>query len=286
MCAIWSSTWLVIKEGLQDLPPFTAVATRFTVAAIIFTAIAPILARREGGEAPGIGLTLAQGFFNFAGSYGIVYWGETILPSGLASVLFATFPMMVAILGHFFLPAERLDLRQGAGFLLGFCGVVFLFAEDLDAIGDDALMAGSIFLLAPLLSSIGQVVVKAKGERVSSALLNRNGMVVGALILWSVALGLESPGAVEWTLRGVASVAYLALFGTVIAFGLYFWLLRSGSANGLSLVAYVLPVAALALGTLVADEPFTPTLAGGTALVLAGCALAAKKRRPKPAAAS
>jgi drug/metabolite transporter (DMT)-like permease len=270
LCAIWSSTWLVIKGGLESVPVFSGAALRFTLAALVFVAIAPALARREGGHPPGWKLSLAMGFLNFAFSYGVVYWGEQVLPSGLASVLWATFPLMVAILGHFTLLEERLALRQWLGFVVAFAGVALLFVEDLAALGGEARWVGLVFLLSPLSAAIGQVVIKRHGSEVSSALLNRNGMCIGAAALWGLALPLEDLSSVTWTLRGVASIVYLALFGTVTTFGLYYWLLRHASANMMSLIAYITPVAAVILGATLGDEALTGSLALGGGLVLVG----------------
>jgi drug/metabolite transporter (DMT)-like permease len=273
LCAIWSSTWLVIKDGLGSLPVFSGAAFRFSLAALVFTLIAPAIARREGGGRPSAALSLAMGLLNFGISYGIVYWGEQVLPSGLASVLWATFPLMVALLGHFTLPDERLQAKQWLGFIIAFAGIVLLFVEDLGALGGDAKFVGGVFLLSPLSAAVGQVVIKRYASDTSSALLNRNGMWIGAATLWLVALPQEDPSSIVWTARGVASVVYLALFGTVTTFGLYYWLLRRASANRMSLIAYITPVAAVFFGASFGGEALTATLAAGAGLVLAGLGL-------------
>src|SRR4026209_1977018 len=83
MCIVWGSTWLVIREGLDDIPPFTSAAVRFLVAGVPMGALRPVRGAKEGGGAPPAWLWIALGLTNFAGSYGIVYHTETILPSGL-----------------------------------------------------------------------------------------------------------------------------------------------------------------------------------------------------------
>src|SRR5690606_8606505 len=83
LCLVWGSTWFVIKEGARDLPPFTAAAVRFAIAWVIMLGIARPLARIEGGARPGLDLVAITGGLQFATSYAIVYWAETILPSGL-----------------------------------------------------------------------------------------------------------------------------------------------------------------------------------------------------------
>jgi len=280
LCAIWSSTWLVIKGSLDAIPPMSGVALRFVIAAAVFTLIAPRLARREGGAPPPAWLSAVMGLCNFTLCYGIVYWGEQVLPSGLASVLWGTFPMMVVLASLVMIPDERIGATRLAGFALAFAGVALLFIEDLRALGPEALTTGAIFLLSPASAAIGQVVIKRHGAEVSSALLNRNAMWIGAIVLTALAFASEEPGAIVWTAGGLASVVYLAVFGTVITFGLYYWLLRQASATTLSLIAYITPVAALALGVAFGGEALTGSLALGGALVLLGVAVA--RREPPP----
>jgi len=292
LCLIWGSTWVVIAGGLESLPPFGSAAARFTLAALAMTGLAAAFARREGGVRPSLSLSLVLGALNFGGSYGVVYWSETHLPSGLTSVLWAVFPMLQAVLGHLYLPGERVGPAQLAGFGLGLAGVVLLFATVLRGIGPEAVPAGSILLLSPLVSAIGTTYVKKHGGGTSSLALNRNGMWIGAALLWAMTLLFEREAEFILDARAVGTVLYLALVGTVVAFGLYFWLLRHTTANRLSVIAYVTPGIALTLGVLVGREPFTPYTLAGLAAILAGVFLvhrggarrAAPVRTPEPAA--
>ncbi len=278
LCLVWGSTWLVIKEGLRDLPVFSSVAIRFTIAAAVFAVLAPRLHRAEGGERPGWRLVLAMGTLNFGISYGLVYWGEAVIPSGLASVLWAVFPIFAAVLGHLFLPGEQLEIRQWLGFMVGLGGVSVLFATDLRASGNESLLRGAVFLLSPLSAATGQTIIKRHGAAASATLLNRGGMLIGAILLWCVALSVEQPWEIVWTTRALLSVGYLAVVGTVLTFGLYFWLLRTAPSNRMSLIAYVSPAIALWLGAMAADEPVTVFTVAGSLLILAGIWLAMRNR--------
>lgn len=283
---IWGSTYFVIRAGLEDLPPFTGAAVRFTIACAIMAVLARLLASREGGGKPPWSLSLAMGLCNFGASYGIVYWSETILPSGLVSVLWAVFPMMLAVCAHWFVPGERLDLRRWLGFLTGFGGVVLLFYTDIADVSPQAIPAGLVVLLAPLLSSIGQTHVKRHGAAVSSLLLNRNGMAIGALVLAIAALASERDAPVQWTAQAVASVLYLAVIGTCVTFGLYYWALRYAPVYRLGLISYLTPVLALSVGAVAGGEPVGPETFFGVALILAGVALVMFKRKQPPARAA
>jgi drug/metabolite transporter (DMT)-like permease len=269
LCLIWGSTWVVIQGGLESLPPFGSAAARFTLAALCMSALAPLLSGREGGTRPGWRLSAVLGTLNFGASYGIVYWSETRLPSGLTAVLWAVYPMLQAVNGHLALPGERLAPRQTLGFALGFAGVVTLFATDLRTIGSEAVPAGAILLLSPFVSALGTTFVKKHGGGASSLLLNRNGMWIGAALLWTVSALVERGREVRLTGMALFSLAYLALFGTVVAFGVYFWLLRHVEANRLSVIAYVTPGIALLFG-LLRGEPIRAWTLAGLGAILAG----------------
>ncbi len=273
----------MIERGLDDLPPLTSAAVRFVVAAAGMAVLAACLARREGGESPPLRLSLVLGTTNFALSYAIVYWSETRLPSGLVSVLWAVYPMLQALLGHRYLPGERLGGAQFLGFGLGFLGVALLFVTDLRSIGPGAAPAGGVLLLSPLVVALGTTYVKKHGAAVSSLRLNRDGMALGAAMLGIAALLAERGAPVRWTRGAVLSVLYLAFVGTVVAFGLFFWLLRHAPANRLGVIAYVTPAIALSLGIGVRGEPVTAFTVGGLGLILLGIFLV--HRRGKRAAA-
>ncbi len=273
LCVIWGSTWLVIRGGLHDLPPMTSAGARFVIAAVAMTVVARLLGRREGGAPPPTWLWLSMGVLNFATSYGVVYWCETILPSGIVAVLWAVYPLLTAAAGHCFLPGERLRGRQWAGFVFGFLGVGLLFLTDLRSFGASAVPAALILFISPIVSAAGTVLVKRYGAATSSLLLNRNAMFVGAGVLLALAWTFERDATVVWSAQAVASVVYLALVGTVVTFGLFFWLMRHAPAYRMSLIAYITPVIALALGWSVGSEPVTQTTLAGTGLILAGVAL-------------
>jgi drug/metabolite transporter (DMT)-like permease len=288
LCLIWGSTWLVIKEGLHDLLPLTGAAARFVVAAAVMAAMVPVLRRREGGSRPPAWLTIAIGSLNFAVSYAVVYETESALPSGLTSVLWAVYPLMMAGAGHRFL-GERLGVMQVLGFLLGFAGVVLVVVGMQGgggAVGYVAEGYGTpwqwalLLFVSPLVSTVGTTLVKRYGHGCNSVLLNRDAMTLGAVLLASAALLAERPQDSHWTGPAVGTVLYLAVVGTVTSFGLWFWLLRYAPANRMSLISFVTPCIALLLGWAFGGEQITALSFGGSALVVGGVVLATRKPKP------
>jgi drug/metabolite transporter (DMT)-like permease len=273
VCLAWGSTWLVIKWGLSDLPPLTSAAVRFLLAGSVMAALAPWLVPREGGGRPPRVAVVAQGVCQFALNYALVYCSETVLPSGLVSVLWSVFPLLIALGGHFVTKTERLGAWQWVGGALAFGGVMVLFLTDLSNISRDAIAWGLLVLIAPTAVTASTLLIKQRAAGASSILINRDSMLIGAGILLALALAFERDEPRRWSAAALGSITYLALVGSVFTFGVYMWLLRHLSAYLLSLTSFVVPALALLFGAFVGGEPLTSTTLGGTALVLLGVGL-------------
>lgn len=273
LCLIWGSTWIVIKTGLKDIPPVTSVAARLVVASVLMAVLAGVLWKKEGGRKPPLWLSVVLGLTNFAGSYMIVYLCETKLPSTHMSILWAIFPLLMAVVAYVLLPAERMRPRQILGLGLGLLGVYVLHATDVTALGPEALTAARILILSPVIVAVGNVLIKRFGKGCNSLLLNRDGMLIGAIVTVACAFWFESEKSIVWTRTAVLSVLYLAVIGTVVTFSLYFWLLRFATAVQMSLIAYLTPMIAAILGYVFHEDPITwMTLFGGL-LILMGVAM-------------
>jgi drug/metabolite transporter (DMT)-like permease len=275
LVGIWGTTWAAIRIGLEGIPPLTGVALRFGLAGVLLWVTALALGLRgERLRAP-LWLWAAHGLLTFGASYGLVYWAEQWVPSGLAAVLFATFPLFVAVLAHFTLDGERLRPGAALGLAIGFAGVAVVFSEDFDAlVGPRVAFAGAVMLLAPLSSALSQVVVKRWGAAIHPVPLNAGAMVLAAAAVGVLAAVVEHDRSVRFTPATVGSLLYLAVVGTAVTFTLYFWLLRHMQATTLSLIAYTIPLVALAVGAAVFGEPVTGRVLVGAALVIGGTTLA------------
>ena len=248
---------------------------RFGIAAIVLFAVARAFGVRpdRGRRARVLGAVNAALAFSL--SYGVVYWAEQWVPSGLASVLFSTFPLMVAGLAHFALPGERIQLASAAGILVGFLGVLVIFSEDLTALGgQQAVTASIVFLLSPLAAAVANVVVKRWGKGVHPLSLTAPPMAATAVIMGVLAVIFERGRQLSFDASSVGALLYLAIAGTAVTFFLYFWLLDRLPATRLSLITYGIPVVAVTVGTLGLGEPFTGRMLMGSGLVLVGVSLA------------
>jgi drug/metabolite transporter (DMT)-like permease len=276
---IWGTTWAVIRVGLRGIPPFTGVALRFALASAVLLALAPVLGVKLGRSPNERRVWLANSLLTFAIPYGVLYWAEQTVPSGLASVLFATMPLIVAVVAHFALSGDRLTVRGALGILTGFAGVVVIFSEDFQALGGAQVRtAAAVLLIAPLCAGVGSILIKKWGAGIHPISIAAVPMAVTALLMGALALAVERGRPVHFDTPSVLSVAYLAILGSALPFTVYFWLLKRQTATGMSLINYATPVIAVAVGTLFMGEPFTARVAAGSALVVVGVAVALRKR--------
>ena len=274
LCLIWGSTWAVIRVGLAGIPPFSGVSLRFAIASALLFVLGRLSGVRLGRSALERRLWVVNGLLSFAVSYGVVYWAEQWVPSGLTAVLFATYPLFVAAVAHFLLPAEALTWREALGILTGFAGVGVIFSEDLSALGGPGVALGAaVLLISPFVSAVSSVAIKRWGGGMHPFSLTTVPMAIGAAATGLVALATERGRPFVWSGASVSALLYLALAGSAVTFTLYYWLLSHMPAKRLALITYVIPVEAVLIGTAL-GERLTARIVAGSGLVVFGVALA------------
>jgi drug/metabolite transporter (DMT)-like permease len=261
------------------MPPFTAVSARFAIASLVLLSLAKAIRVPLGRQPYEKALWLVNGVLFFSVSFGVVYWTEQFLPSGLTAVLFALFPVLVAVLAHFALPGETLHRRSVLGIAAGFLGIAVIFSEDFSTLGgESARLAAAVLLVSPLVSAASSVAIKKYGAGIHPISLAAVPMAICSVVMATLALLTERHRPIAWTAAAVGATVYLAIFGSAVTFTLYYWLLRHARASRVALLAYLSPVIAVATGVIFLHEPVTPRIVAGGALVIAGVALAAKSR--------
>jgi drug/metabolite transporter (DMT)-like permease len=268
-CLIWGSTWLAIKVGYEGTSALTAAGLRFFLAAIILTVAGAALRSKFPLKGPPLHLAVTVGVLLFTFDYGLIYWGEQFLESGLTAVLFATLPIQTALLANAFIPAERLTRRRAAGVALGFVGVLVIFNQSLTF--DSSRLAPMVaIVLAATFASISSVTTKIHGHSADVVGLNAVAMMIGALLLFLGAAVLGEPLVIPTSSTALFAIAYLAILGSVVTFLLYFWLLKTWQATTLSFIAVIIPVIALVLGFWYRGEVVGPAVLTGGAMIICG----------------
>lgn len=270
LCVIWGSTWLFIKLGLENLPPITFAGIRFVIACgILF-----LVVRARGLALPDNrrdwGLLAVTGVLSFCLNYGLVFWGEQHISSGLAAVLQATLPAFGLVFAHFHLPGERMTWSKIFGVVVGFLGVLVVFSNQLAIAGGKALAGCVALVLSALFAAYSNVLVKAYGRRMDPAILSGGQMFFGLIPLLLIGIPLEgNPFHFHWTPMALVALLYLAVVGSVIAFWLYYWLVHHMDVTKTMLIAMVTPVVAVVLGMVVLGEDLSwRTIAGGVMIMV------------------
>jgi drug/metabolite transporter (DMT)-like permease len=274
LCLIWGSTWLAIKVGLRDLPPLWFVAIRFAVAAAVLFGVClgrfPLLPR---GQAEYLFLA-GTGVLMFGLNYGLLFWGEQHISSGLASVLQATIPIFGLLFAHLYLPAERLRWTKLLGALVGLAGVALICWKVLDVQGSLAVRGGLAIIGGAVACAYANVWTKLRGGGFAPAALAAWQMLFGLVPLLVVASWWEgSPWALPWSFTSVGCLLYLALVGSALAFLLFYWLLQRVAVTKMQTLSLITPPLAVAFGWLAGGEELSRWALLGGAFVLAGVGL-------------
>jgi drug/metabolite transporter (DMT)-like permease len=269
-CLIWGSTWLGIKASLYSLTPFYSVGFRFFAASILVLIFVKFKKIEIKTDRRSILLYLVMAFLSYTIPYGLVYWGEQFIPSGLAAVLFGIYPFFVLILSYFFLPGESISLFKVLGVILGFGGILVIFSESLGGDISTYFLGMLALVLSALVQSTNSVIIKKFGSYLNPLSMNFIPMLIAGISFLIIAAAVEDFNSLIFDANAYLSVIYLALFGTVIAFTAYYWLLKRVSVIILSLITFINPIIALILGWIVYSEELTSRLFIGSVLVLTG----------------
>ncbi len=267
LCLIWGSTWIFIKLGLADLPPITFAAIRFSVACVI---LFPIVLFRGFKLPKGQDvwkIILICSFLQFSLNYGLLFWGEQHISSGLAAVLQATIPVFGLVLARIYVGEEITTLKI-LSISLGLVGVAVIFNEQLILNGKLALLGSLAVVVGAFGASYASVLTKSKLQELDTATIIFFQMLIGHIPLWIVGLAIEgNPINFNWTSQAIVCVFYLAIMGSIVAFWLYYWLLSKIDVTKAMMIAFVTPLVAVFIGSYYGEKLNLQAILGG-ALIL------------------
>jgi drug/metabolite transporter (DMT)-like permease len=281
---VWGSTFLGIRYAVETLPPLSMAAVRFLVAGPILLLVSLRAPRPTAIEWRNAAIT---GAFFFLGNHGLVSNAARYIPSGLVSMIIATEVPIIAVLASVLIPGRPLNGRTMAGAALGVLGVVVLFFGK--AGGETHLLACAAVVGASLCWSSGAVL--SQKLRLSSDAVLRAGMQMtcGGAMLAVASLVRGEPSQIAWastTGRSLLALAYLIVFGSVLTFACYAWLLKHVRAEAVATHVFINPLVAVALGAWLAGEQLGPVHLVSGALILASVgviSLAARTSRSRAA---
>jgi drug/metabolite transporter (DMT)-like permease len=285
---VWGSTYLAIRYAIETIPPLFTAATRHLVAG---TAL--YLWMRSRGERPTREQgrsAIVLGALYFLIGHGGLHWAERVVPSGLAAVLIAIEPIFIALLASAFLGAGRPRRITWAGFVLGVAGVALLVQGDSSAARPGYALGAIAILVSALSWSLGVVYSRRAILPKNPILTSAMAMMSGAVLLLLAGLVVGEHRSVDWgavSLRSAMGLLYLIVFGSLLAFTAYNWLLDHVSPTLVATHTYTNPVVAVLLGWWLADEHLTWRVLVSGGLILASILLVRKgtaRTKSEPAA--
>ena len=243
------------QAGLARPAPIGFCGLRFVIASLalaIFNLCRGAIWPRTVREWGFIALT---GFLTFGVNYGLLFWAEQFISSGLCAVLQATIPAFGLIFAHFMLSGERLTPLKGAGVSIGLLGVAVIFSGELHLAGKQALWGCAAVVVGAASTSFVNVLIKQRGQGFDPAVLANGQMIFGWIPLLALGWATEGmPWRYRWTGQAVFDLFYLALMGSSLAFCLLYWLVRRVEVTRIMLISLVTPVAAVLIGAATLGE--------------------------------
>ena len=280
VCIIWGTTYFAITIALETVPVLLVAGLRWMFAGVVMSAL--ILATGRGLPRPALwGPLVLLGFLMNVMGNGLVVYAQQYVASGLTAVLIATTPFWRALLERMLPGGERFSPRALAGLALGFSGIVILVWPEMTngGAGGRAFIGG---VVAIQLACIGWVIGTSYAKRHelgdnpfrSTALQ----MVFSGIMLLGAATAQGDWAQLSFTPRTLAALAYLSIAGSLVAYSAYIYAIQHLPLQLVSLYAYINPMIAVALGTLLLSEPFSPRIAIAAACVLAGTWIVGHRR--------
>lgn len=285
---IWGSTYIAIKYAIETLPPFLMAGTRFLIAGGTLYAIARFSGDYEKPTWRQWRTSLIVGILLLLGGNGGVVWAQHYIPSGLAALLVAVEPLWIVLLNWLYLKAERPNLKVILGLVLGFVGIYLLIgngvATNASTSGWTQIFGALVVVGAAFSWACGSLYgLKAPSPK-SPVLASGMQMLSGGAVLF-----LFSGITGDWarfnpntvSANSVLALSYLIVFGSIVAFTAYSWLLKNASPAIVSTYAYVNPVVAVLLGWALANESLSPQMLIGAAIIVGSVALITSNQASK-----
>ena len=274
LCFIWGTTWIILKKSLIDgTPPFFGSGFRFFFGGIILWGI--ILYKRDfpSFKALPLQLYVQFGLLNLTICYGLTYWATQFIYSSLSALIWAGFPLCVAVFSHFMLPDEVFTKKKIISLFLGTIGALLILKEGLNFKGDQVVIGIFMVVIAVIIAGYPNVYLKRYSNAVTSLHLNAVSQLIAGITLLIISFVFESDQKMVWNNFNIFALAYLTIFGSLIAWYIYFWLFPHISMSQISYIAFFPPVLASILGWIFLDEKLSILAILGGGFVIFGAVL-------------
>ncbi len=282
-CLIWSTVWLFIKIGVNDVPPISFAVMRLLIAILVMVPVTLAGKTPLPRKPKEWALIAGTGVILLGVNYALLNWGLQYVSSGLTAVLQAMTPAFALIFAHCLLPDERMTRRKVSGLALGVFGIGVIFWDQLHFGGGRAFAGATTVTLGAVCVALAYVLIKKWGRHFAPGIIT-TGQMIAAVVPLAIVAGLMegNPFRITWTSKALGAAVYLALAGSVLAAWLNYWLLARVGAVNLLIMGLIEPIIAILLGAWLLDETMNSRALVGGALILASVWLAmASPRKPK-----
>ena len=286
----WGSTYLAIKIAVEQIPPALMGGSRFLIAGPIMLAWCALTGRTIKISKHDFLRVAAIGLLLLTGGNVLLGWSEKYVDSGLAALIVAVVPIWVALIEGFILKGDRLRGRGWLGLVLGIAGLIVLLWPDLRNTSAERakLLAAGVLLFGSLSWTIGSIVSRRVKLGIGPFAATGWEMTIAGTVNMLISIAIGDFRHVVWTPRGVGAIFYLVVFGSMVGFTAYIWLLEHVPTPKVATYAYVNPVVAVFLGWLIAGEQLNWYIGAGMVVIVAAVALVTssklKQAQPTPVA--
>jgi drug/metabolite transporter (DMT)-like permease len=265
---IWSTSFLWIKIGVQEIGPMALVSFRMLFGAITAVVIAAYQKTQWPSDLKTWGIFAILGPTSLAIPIFLISWGEQTIDSAVASILNATVPLFTIVIAHFWLSDDKMTLQKGLGLLVGFVGVVVLMSEGLNASARSSVIGQAAVILAAIFYAGSAVFARKATQHVAGLARGAAPLITAAIFMWLTAPFFERPFQVPTLPLTWVAALWLGILGSGLAFLMFYYLLHEIGPTRATLVTYLFPVGGVIFGVIFLNEHLSWQLLAGTLLII------------------
>ncbi|MEO8228341.1 MAG: EamA family transporter [Chloroflexota bacterium] len=274
----WGSSYLFIKIGVETLQPFTLIAGRLFFGSLVLGAALIVIRAPVPRDRGTYAKLVFMAVFNIVVPFSLITWGEQYIDSSLAAILQATTPLFTIVIASLALAEEAITVKRLVGLIIGFGGVVVLFSHGLSGGRGDSLQGEIALVLSSLSYALGGVFVRVRMQGFHPTVPAFFQVSIALLMISVLVLLFETPIRLPGDARSWFALVWLGVFGSSLAYLIYFRLVHVLGPTRISLITYVMPIVGIVLGVLVLNEGIDIRTVIGAAIILAGVGLVNSRR--------
>jgi drug/metabolite transporter (DMT)-like permease len=276
---IWSSSFLWIKIGVQEVGPMSLVAFRMLFGALTAIGIAAYYRIALPRDLKTWGIFAILGPASLAIPIFFISWGEQTIDSAVASILNATVPLFTLLVAHFWLHDDKITFQKTLGLLIGFAGVLTLMSKDLLASEHGSVIGQGAVILASLFYAGSAVAIRKYTQHIDNTMRGVGMLLTSAVLMWIVGPIAERPFAIPALPITWIAALWLGVLGSGLAMIMLYYLIHEVGPTRASLVTYLFPVGGVILGVLFLKEHLSWQLIAGTVMIIASLGIVNYRRK-------